>query len=93
MIFVVVAAGALAKEEPASGEFDTASYSYGFTFDQNGYSYYPSWMIAEDEETADVAGGGAPTAAILFAVGAALLALMLAVGLWRTRTRRALALV
>ena len=56
MIFVVVAAGALAKEEPASGDFD-ASYSYGWSFDNNGYSYYPSWVTAEDEEAADVAGG------------------------------------
>ena len=89
MIFVVVAAGALAKEEPASGDFD-ASYSYGWSFDNNGYSYYPSWVSAEDEETADVAGGAAATAAVLVAVGVALLA---AVGLWRSRTRRALALV
>ena len=90
MIFVVVAAGALAKEEPASGDFD-ASYSYGWSFDNNGYSYYPSWVTAEDEETtADVAGGAAATAAVLVAVGVALLA---AVGLWRARTRRALALV
>lgn len=89
MIFVVVAAGALAKEEPASGDFD-ASYSYGWSFDNNGYSYYPSWVTAEDEATADVAGGAAATAAVLVAVGVALLA---AVGLWRARTRRALALV
>ena len=89
MIFVVVAAGALAKEEPASGDFD-ASYSYGWSFDNNGYSYYPYWVTAEDEETADVAGGAAATAAVLVAVGVALLA---AVGLWRARTRRALALV
>ena len=89
MIFVVVAAGALAKEEPASGDFD-ASYSYGWSFDNNGYSYYPSWVTAEDEETADVAGGAAATAAVLVAVGVALLA---AVGLWRARNRRVLALV
>jgi hypothetical protein len=90
MIFVVVAAGALAKEEPASGEFDTASYSYGFTFDQNGYSYYPSWVVAEDDETADVAGGAAATAAVLVAVGVALIA---GVSLWRARKRRMLALI